>query len=38
MSQVGHFDEEGLVDLFCGDCSFEEEVRADDDDHKIMIV
>ena len=26
--------EEGLVDLFCGDCSFEEEVGADDDDHK----
>jgi len=25
---------EGLVDLFCGDCSFEEEVRADDHDHK----
>jgi hypothetical protein len=34
MSQEGHFDEEGLVDLFCGDCSFEEEVGADDDDHK----
>lgn len=34
MSQEGHFDEEGLVDLFCGDCSFEEEVEADDDDHK----
>jgi hypothetical protein len=33
MSQEGHFDEEGLVDLFCGDCSFEEEVEADDDDH-----
>jgi len=34
MSQEGHFDEEGLVDLFCGDCSFEEEVGVDDDDHK----
>ena len=34
MSQEGQFDEEGLVDLFCGDCSFEEEVEADDDDHK----
>jgi len=32
MSQEGHFDEEGLVDLFCGDCSFEEEVGVDDDD------
>ncbi len=34
MPQEGHFDEEGLVDLFCGDCSFEDEVGADDDDHK----
>ena len=34
MSHKGQFDEEGLVDLFCGDCSFEEEVGADDDDHK----
>jgi hypothetical protein len=34
MSQEGHFDEEGLVDLFCGDYSFEEEVGVDDDDHK----
>ena len=34
MSQEGHFDEEGLVDLFCGDCSFEEEVGAVDDDHE----
>ena len=34
MSHKGQFDEEGLVDLFSGDCSFEEEVGADDDDHK----
>jgi hypothetical protein len=34
MFHEGQFDEEGLVDLFCGDCSFEEEVGADDDDHK----
>ncbi len=34
MPQEGHSDEEGLVDLFCGDCSFEEEVRADDEYHK----
>jgi hypothetical protein len=34
MSQECHFDEEGKVDLFCGDCSFEEEVGVDDDDHK----
>ena len=26
--------EEGLVDLFCGDCSFEEGVRADDEYYK----
>jgi hypothetical protein len=32
MSQDCHFDEEVLVHLFCGDCSFEEEVEANDDD------
>ncbi len=34
MSQECHFEEEVLVDLFCGDWSFEEEVGADDDDPK----
>ena len=34
MSQECHFEEGVLVDLFCGDCSFEEEVGADDDDPK----
>ena len=31
MSQEHHFDEENLVHLFCGDCSFEEDAGSDED-------
>ena len=31
MSQDHHFDEEDLVQLFCGDCSFEQDPLSHDD-------